>query len=126
MLQRQLIAAAASLVACALVTASHGRPAAAAAVERQPAEQGSVEFSRDILPIFNASCLHCHGPEVQENRLRLDSEAAVLRGGLRGHAILPGNSEDSLLVRHLDLPPVVVPVLMRELGSSLARQMVSA
>ena len=25
-----------------------------------------------------------------------------------------------------DLPPVVVPVLMRELGSSLARQMVSA
>ena len=59
------------------------------------------DFARDVRPIFAASCLHCHGPEVQESRLRLDSVEAILRGGLSGHAVLPGDSESSLIVRHV-------------------------
>ncbi len=59
------------------------------------------DFDRDVLPIFEASCLHCHGPEVQEHQLRLDSVEAILRGGRSGHAVLPGDSESSLVVRHL-------------------------
>ena len=58
-----------------------------------------VDFSKDIEPIFSASCLVCHGPIAQRNNFRLDSREAVLKGGLSGTAIVPGKSADSLLVR---------------------------
>jgi hypothetical protein len=62
---------------------------------------GKPSFERDILPIFEASCTSCHGPEIQESQLRLDSEAAVLHGGLGGAAVIPGDAENSPLLRRL-------------------------
>src|SRR5437899_249766 len=68
----------------------------------------AADFNRDILPIFQASCSRCHGADKVEARLRLDSEAAVLRGGVSGKAVISGISKDSLLVKRLlglnDLP----------------------
>ena len=58
-------------------------------------------FERDILPLFEASCTSCHGSEVQESQLRLDSEAAVLRGGIGGSAVIPKDSNNSPLLRRL-------------------------
>src|SRR5437870_6053640 len=51
----------------------------------------AADFNRDILPIFQASCSRCHGADKAEARLRLDSEAAVLRGGVSGKAIISGS-----------------------------------
>jgi len=68
-------------------------PAAAAA--------GAVDFNRDVAPIFRASCIACHGADAQQSQLRLDSLAAVLKGGLSGKVVIPGNSKDSPLVRRL-------------------------
>jgi hypothetical protein len=62
---------------------------------------GQPSFERDILPIFEESCVSCHGPELQESRLRLDTEAAVLRGGLSGAAVIPHDAERSPLLRRL-------------------------
>ena len=62
---------------------------------------GKPSFDRDILPIFEASCTSCHGPEIQESQLRLDSEAAVLRGGLGGAAVIPRDAENSPILRRL-------------------------
>ncbi len=60
----------------------------------------SVEFQADIKPIFERSCGQCHiGAAL--GKLRLDSEAAVLRGGASGPAIAPGHSGESLLVKRL-------------------------
>ena len=53
------------------------------------------------MPIFENSCTVCHGPAIQEAGLRLDTEIAVLVGGISGHTFIPGESEDSLLVKHL-------------------------
>ncbi len=61
----------------------------------------AIEFNRDILPIFENSCTVCHGPAIQEAGLRLDTEMAVLVGGISGHTFVPGESEESLLVKHL-------------------------
>ena len=61
----------------------------------------SPDFARDVLPIFESSCTVCHGAELRESQLRLDSEAAVMRGGLSGPALVPGDSETSLLIRRL-------------------------
>jgi len=62
---------------------------------------GKPSFERDILPLFEASCTSCHGPELQESRLRLDSVAAVVRGGISGAAVIPKDAENSPLLRRL-------------------------
>ncbi len=48
-----------------------------------------------------AHCLSCHGPDKQESGFRLDSRAALLKGGDRGAAIVPGKPEDSPLVEFI-------------------------
>ena len=43
-----------------------------------PPAQVTVEFDRDIKPIFEKSCLRCHGPTKQRSQLRVDTRAALL------------------------------------------------
>ena len=64
-----------------------------------PAATGSVDFLRDIQPIFSGSCLKCHGPDKQKSGFRLDDREAALKGG-ENHApaIKPKNSADSPLI----------------------------
>ena len=51
--------------------------ATVAAAARPPA---SVDFARDVQPIFRDHCVSCHGPEMQMNGLRLDRRAEVFDG----------------------------------------------
>src|SRR3954470_20585735 len=66
----------------------------AAAVAQTP-----VSFSKDIQPIFEASCWKCHGAAVQLSKLDLRTREAALTGGAHGTAIAPGNSQTSRLFR---------------------------
>jgi hypothetical protein len=59
------------------------------------------DYAREIRPIFEARCVRCHGPSLQQSRLRLDSRSAALEGGLSGAVIVPGKSQESLLVQRL-------------------------
>src|SRR5262245_35465691 len=59
------------------------------------------DYAREIRPIFEARCVRCHGPSLQQSQLRLDSRGAALKGGLSGAVIVPGKSQDSLLVQRL-------------------------
>ena len=61
----------------------------------------TINFSRDIYPIFERSCHSCHGPEQQQGKLRLDSRQAALRGGQSGKIVLPGNSAESSLYQRV-------------------------
>ena len=36
-------------------------------------EKPSLDFKTDVLPILKSHCVHCHGPDVQESRIRLDN-----------------------------------------------------
>ena len=63
-----------------------------------PADQKGLTYENDIRPIFEQSCLKCHGPEKQKGKLRLDSLAAALKGGEVGKVIEKGNSAKSVLV----------------------------
>lgn len=60
-----------------------------------------VDFTRDIQPIFKASCYSCHAATKQKAKLRLDSHDLALLGGKSGKAILPGDSAHSLLLKRL-------------------------
>jgi mono/diheme cytochrome c family protein len=46
-------------------------------------------------------CVECHGADTQESNLRLDTRAAVLRGGDFGPAAVAGKAEASELIRRI-------------------------
>src|SRR5262245_30514747 len=60
-----------------------------------------VDYLRDVKPILARSCFACHAGKVQMADLRLDTGAAILRGGKSGPAVIPGRSAESKLIRAL-------------------------
>ena len=57
-----------------------------------------IKYESDIKPLFEKSCVKCHGAEKQKAKLRLDSLEAALKGGENGPDILPKDSAKSPLV----------------------------
>jgi hypothetical protein len=65
-------------------------------------------FESEVLPILKARCLACHGDKSPQGGLALTGVAAMLRGGIHGAAITPGNAAKSLLIDKLitqTMPP---------------------
>ena len=93
------VLAIAALVAIPVAWASVRAQNPAAATE--PGSRPPVDFARDIEPILQNTCYECHGAKKTKADLRLDSPAGILNGGETGPIIVPGNSEQSLLVRRV-------------------------
>jgi mono/diheme cytochrome c family protein len=78
-------------------------PLAVACAAPPPA---SVEFNRDIRPIFSDRCYTCHGPDQanRKSKLRLDTEdgAKADLGGRFG--IVPGEPSKSEVIRRVTAP----------------------
>ena len=89
------------LLIATIVSGIRGRAENSAVPLQGAAVPRPAEFNRDIAPIFRTSCEKCHGAKNAQAKLRLDSGAAALQGGLSGKAIIPGNSRDSLLMKRL-------------------------
>ncbi|WP_442505240.1 PSD1 and planctomycete cytochrome C domain-containing protein [Novipirellula sp. SH528] len=68
-----------------------------------------VEFNRDIRPILSDNCFYCHGFDEahREAGLRLDT----FEGSTESDAIVPGNPDESELVRRIlsDDPDEIMP-----------------
>jgi hypothetical protein len=58
-----------------------------------------VDFARDVLPIFQAQCIDCHGPQKQKGDLRLDQKTAEL-----AKIVKPHDLTESELYRRITLP----------------------
>jgi hypothetical protein len=65
----------------------------------QVAPASSLSFSRDVYPIFEASCIKCHGVEKVSRGLDLTSYEKTMTGSIKGPVVLPGDAENSLLVK---------------------------
>ena len=63
--------------------------------ESRPA---TVDYLRDIKPLLSKRCYACHGVLKRTSGLRLDTAAFLRKGGDGGPAIVPGKSEESLIV----------------------------
>jgi hypothetical protein len=77
-----------------------------------PADKKDVTYVADIKPMFEKSCVKCHGAEKPKGKLRLDSLEGILKGGEDGKVIAPGKSIESLLVvniAHLGDPDDYMP-----------------
>lgn len=77
------------------------------------ADEGSIEFTKDIEPILQQYCIDCHGPDEQESQFRLDRLSTLLAGGNSGEpAVVPGEPDRSFLLKliqrkepGLEMPP---------------------
>ncbi|GIV08846.1 MAG: hypothetical protein KatS3mg019_0937 [Fimbriimonadales bacterium] len=69
--------------------------------QESAARRPKVDFAREVLPIFRASCFPCHGPERRQGRLRLSNCEEAFKGGVSGPVIVPGDAENSLLVKRI-------------------------
>jgi len=84
--------------------------------EPRPSEAAAEKiefFEKRIRPLLVKRCYDCHGPDLAEGKLRLDTKNGWERGGERGPAIVPGDPSSSLLMRavthqdqKLKMPPV--------------------
>ncbi len=58
-------------------------------------------FEKSVRPVLSEHCIKCHGPEKQKSELRLDSRAAVLKGGDNGPVVVPGKPDESDLIKSI-------------------------
>jgi mono/diheme cytochrome c family protein len=58
----------------------------------------AAHFEKKVRPVLVEKCVSCHGPDKQKGGLRVDSRPALLTGGERGAAIVPGKPAESLLL----------------------------
>jgi len=66
-----------------------------------PSTKQDVTFEKDIKPLFDKSCVGCHGAEKPKGKLRLDTLEATLKGGVDGKVLEAGKSASSFLVANI-------------------------
>ena len=64
----------------------------------------AVDFKKDIKPLLESRCVSCHSSSKQKGDLNLSSLLASTKGGDSGPAIIPKNTDESLLIERISLP----------------------
>src|SRR5258708_5832772 len=75
-------------------------------------DKKDVTFAADIQPMFEKSCVKCHGAEKPKGKRRLESREGTLKGSEDGPVVKPGDSASSVLVHniaHLGDPDMYMP-----------------
>ena len=98
-----------SLITCLLVMLCPGHVTFLPAAPPAPGAKTLQHFEKQIRPILVSQCITCHGPTKQKAQLRLDSRAAILKGGESGPALIPGNPTGSLLIAALQYDGLEMP-----------------
>lgn len=68
------------------------------AADETPLTEGQRFYMEKIRPILSQKCYKCH-TDQPNSRFRVDSREAILQGGKRGPAIVPGDPDNSLLIQ---------------------------
>ena len=77
-----------------------------------PADAADLAFFESkIRPLLIEHCYSCHSGDAKmiEGGLRVDGRERLLRGGDSGAAIVPGNAEESLLIKAIRYQAVEMP-----------------
>lgn len=62
---------------------------------------GAISFAEQIQPIFNKSCISCHGIKAIKEGLDLRTFDGLLAGSLNGSVITPGDAENSFFIQQI-------------------------
>ena len=93
------------------------------AAEPDPARK--IDFNYQIRPILSDKCFNCHGPDAGKRKagLRLDTkDGAFAKLKSDGHAIVPGNLEESELVARITAEDETERMPPKSLGRTLTAQ----
>lgn len=66
--------------------------------------QEAVTYTAVIIPILQGKCYSCHNANKQKGGLRMDEISLLMKGGKDGKIIMPGNADESELIKRLLLP----------------------
>ncbi len=64
-----------------------------------PVARAEVDYLKSVKPLLQERCYTCHGALKQKADLRLDTVAAMLKGGESGPVLKRGASDTSLLIK---------------------------
>lgn len=70
-----------------------------------------LDFYQDVYPFLKSNCISCHNKTTTKADLNMETPELMIKGGESGPAIVPGKSEESLIVaasRHtqdMEMPP---------------------
>lgn len=67
-------------------------------LQAQPAATSPDFFELKVRPVLVNNCYSCHAASAMSG-LRLDSRDGLLKGGNRGTALVPGDPDNSLLIK---------------------------
>src|ERR1041384_2397615 len=63
-----------------------------------PPATHQINFTKEIKPIIDASCIKCHGRGRDKGGLQMDTRETFLKGGDSGPAVVVGKSAESHLI----------------------------
>jgi mono/diheme cytochrome c family protein len=63
-----------------------------------PARAGTVDFVRDVKPIFDTACVKCHGKGKSKGGFSIETREVFFKGGDSGAPLVAGKSAESLLI----------------------------
>lgn len=68
-------------------------------------------FDRRVAPILERRCLPCHNQELKDGGVSFRDRDSLLKGGPRGPAVVPGQPDQSVLIRAIrhDSEPKMPP-----------------
>jgi hypothetical protein len=66
-----------------------------------PSNKQDLSFEKDIKPLFERSCVECHGAVKPKGKLQLNTLAGTLKGSVDGKVLEPGKSAKSFLVANI-------------------------
>jgi hypothetical protein len=89
-----LLAGLSAFLICGTIRAADAPPAAL-----PPSAMHTVNFAREIKPLFEASCVQCHAKGKDKGGLSLETRKNLLKGGDTGAAVTVGDSAESLIVK---------------------------
>lgn len=64
----------------------------------------TVSFIQEVLPILDARCVECHGPDKVKGSLRMDTALELFAGDPEWWTVMPGKPDESLLLERILLP----------------------
>lgn len=73
-----------------------------------PSEERPVDYRKEIQPLLQAKCFHCHGDKDRKADLNLSSFQGILKGGESGEILVPGKPDESSLYERIhsgEMPP---------------------
>jgi hypothetical protein len=59
------------------------------------AAQSAPDFTKQVKPILEAACVHCHCADNDKGDLNMETKELMIKGGENGTALVPGDAAKS-------------------------------